>query len=214
MADAVPTSAIPQRYVDALGDADPIESQRKAPKRIKKLVKGMSEKFLARRPAEDRWSIKEIVAHLADGEIILGSRMRFVAAHDRPPLPGYDQDLFVANLGLDKVKTKHLLAAFAAARAVNVALLNRLPQSSFARIGLHAERGEESIDTMVRMYAGHDHIHEAQIIAVRDELIASKRRRKKAAAKAPASKRAKKADKKARRKARKAVLAGAGAAAG
>jgi hypothetical protein len=213
MADTVPTSVIPQRYLDALGDADPIESQRKAPKRIKKLLKGLSEKFLARRPTDDQWSIKEIVAHLADGEIILGSRVRFVAAQDRPPLPGYDQDLFVAHLGIDKVKTKHLLQAFAAARAVNVALLNRLPDGAFARIGMHAERGVESIETMVRMNAGHDHVHEAQIVAARDALRAAKRRRKKAAAKAASAKRTKRAKRTGRsaKKARKTELVAAGA---
>ena len=167
------------RYARALGGDDPLESQRKAPKRIAKLLKGLSEKQLARRPAPDKWSIKEVVAHLADGEIVLGSRLRFVAAQDRPLLPGYDQDRFVAGLGIERVSTEDLLEAFVAARALNVGLLRRLPKEAFQRVGLHAERGEESIATMVAMYAGHDRIHEQQIAAAREALRAAKARKKK-----------------------------------
>lgn len=169
-----PGPVIPERYVRALGDADPIESQKKAPKRIKKLLKGLSEKQLARKPAPGKWSIKEVIAHLADGEIILGSRVRFVAAQDNAPLPGYDQDAFVEKLGIERVKTTDLLEAFASVRAANVALLERLPKESFARTGLHSERGPESIETMVAMYAGHDIIHQEQIRTIRAAIGAQK----------------------------------------
>ncbi len=180
---SVPTrSVVPARYIEALGGADPFETQRKAPKRLKKLLKGLSEKQLARRPSADKWSIKEVVAHLADGEVIMGSRIRFVAAQDRPPLPGYDQDLFVQNLGIEKVKTKDLLEAFAMARKLNMQLLARLPESALDRVGLHGERGEESIRTMITMYAGHDLIHEEKIGIARDGLRAAKKQRKSAAA--------------------------------
>jgi hypothetical protein len=170
MLDNPPRSVVPARYIAALDGADPIETQRKAPKRLKKLLKGLSEKELSRRPAPDKWSIKEVVAHLADGEVIMGSRIRFVAAQDRPPLPGYDQDLFVQNLGVHMVKTKDLLHAFAMARKLNVQLLERLPESALDRTGMHAERGEESIRTMITMYAGHDIIHEEQVKAAREAL--------------------------------------------
>lgn len=178
MVESHARSTVPPRYLEALGGADPILSQRKAPKRLKKLLKGLSEKQLAKRPAENKWSIKEVIGHLADGEIINGARLRFVAAQDRPPLTGYDQDAFVARLGIASVETKELLAAFASARALNVALLARLPESAFDRIGIHSERGEESIRTMVTMYAGHDLVHEQQIEAARAALKAAKKARK------------------------------------
>jgi hypothetical protein len=170
-------SIVPARYIEALRGADPFETQRKAPKRLKKILKGMSEKQLARRPAPDKWSIKEVVAHLADGEVIMGSRIRFVAAQDRPPLPGYDQDLFVQNLGIEKIKTKDLLEAFAMARKLNMQLLARLPESALDRVGLHGERGEESIRTMITMYAGHDLIHEDQVRIACDALRTAKKQK-------------------------------------
>lgn len=196
MAAGNPGPVVPERYVEALGGRDPIESQKKAPKRVKKLLRGLSEKELATRPAPGKWSIKEIIAHLADGEVILGSRLRFVAAMERPTILGYDQDAFVEKLGVARVKTADLLDAFTAVRGANVGLMRRLTPDMFARVGLHSERGEESIHTMLVMYAGHDHIHEDQIGRLRDELVAA-RRRKDAAQGDGVDKRAKKAAKKA-----------------
>lgn len=199
-----PGPVIPERYVKSLGDRDPIDAMNKAPKRVRKLVRDRSEKELAWKPAADKWSIKEVLAHLADGEVILGARMRFVAAMENPPLPGYDQDLFVARLGLEKTKSKDLLRAFEAMRELNVALLRRLPKDAFARVGLHAERGPESIQKMVGMYAGHDFVHEAQIERVLGEMKASTTARKGAKAVRKAEKKAARDAEKALKKARKA----------
>jgi DinB family protein len=172
MATGKPGPVIPDRYRAALGKADPLESMRYAPRRIQKLVQGLSERELARRPAPGKWSIKEILGHLADGEMIVGSRIRFAAAIDRPPMPGYDQDAFVERLGLERVDSSDLLVAFALARALNVALLERLPKAAWKRVGVHSERGEESIRTMAILNAGHDRIHERQIAELRKGLVA------------------------------------------
>jgi hypothetical protein len=166
-----PGPVLPDRYAAALGGVDPIESMRKAPKRLKKLLKGVSEKRLKARPAESKWSVKEIIAHLADGEVMLGSRFRLVAAMDRPPLLGYDQDAYVERLAIEKARTEDLLEDFAAVRKANVRLLERLPSEALSRVGLHSERGEESLADMLVMYAGHDHVHEEQIA----RMLAAKR---------------------------------------
>lgn len=173
-----PGPVIPQRYVDALGKRDPIELMSKAAKRLRKLLEGRSEKELEWRPAPGKWSIKEVLAHLADGEMMIGSRLRFVAAMDRPVIVGYDQDAFVARLGAEQRSAEECLDEFRALRAINTALLSRLPKEAFARIGMHSERGEESLGHMVRLYAGHDLIHEAQIARQFSEFKADKRARR------------------------------------
>jgi len=174
-----PGPVVPQRYVQALGGLDPIESMRRAPKRIKKLLKGVPQKRLAKRPAEGKWSIKEVLAHLADGEVVLGSRYRMVAAMDRPQIVGYDQDAFVERLCVDQACTEDLLKDFSAVRKANVRLLERLPPEALARIGLHTERGEESLADMLVMYAGHDRVHEQQIARALAEIAAASRKRTK-----------------------------------
>ena len=180
---------IPERYRQALGADDPLKAMFEAPQRLRRLVKGLTEKQLAKSPAPGKWSIRQIVAHLADGEVILGSRYRFIAAHDRPAIPGYDQDLFVERLGVENATTEELLADFEMARAVNLGLLVRLPDEALDRVGVHSERGEESIWTIVTHYAGHDRVHLEQIETIRTGLFPPGRKGgKKAAKKAPARK--------------------------
>lgn len=201
MAAGSPGPVIPERYMRALGDDDPITVMAETPDRLRKLVKGLTERQLARRPAPGKWSIKEIVAHLADGEVVLGSRYRFAAAHDRPAIAGYDQDAFVEKLGVANAKAADLLDDFALVRAANVGLLMRLPEEAFSRVGIHSERGEESVAQMVAMYAGHDRIHLLQVETLRTGLYPPKR---KAAKRAPAKKAAPaKAKAKARKTARR-----------
>jgi hypothetical protein len=162
---------VPDRYLEALGGDDPVVAMAEAPDRLRRLVRGLTEKQLAVSPAPGKWSIREIVAHLADSEVVLGSRYRFIAAMDRPPLPGYDQDAFVENLGIARATTADLLDDFAMARAVNIGLLERVGEAAWERVGIHAERGEESLGRLVTMYAGHDRVHLLQIETIRTGLF-------------------------------------------
>jgi hypothetical protein len=167
---------VPDRYREALGKDDPFLALFEAPQKLRKLLKGLTEKQLSRRPAPGKWSIKEIVAHLADGEVILGSRYRFIAAHDKPAIPGYDQDLFVEKLGIGNTTTDELLDDFEMARMLNTDLLARLPDEALDRVGIHSERGEESIWTIMTLYAGHDRVHLAQIETIRTGLFPPKKK--------------------------------------
>ncbi|MBK9064593.1 MAG: DinB family protein [Acidobacteria bacterium] len=196
MAAGSPGPVVPDRYLEALGGDDPVAAMAEAPDLLRRLVRGLSEKQLATKPAPGKWSIREIVAHLADNEVILGSRYRFIAAMDRPPLPGFDQDAFVANLGVNRATAADLLDDFAMARAVNIGLLERVGDAAWDRVGIHAERGEESLGRLVTMYAGHDRIHLVQVETIRTGLfpkagraargksVAKKRPAKKSSAKA------------------------------
>jgi hypothetical protein len=179
MAAPSPGPVVEPRYAAALGDDDPVSVMAETPDRIRRLIRGLTEKQLETKPAPGKWCIKEIVAHLADGEVILGSRYRFIGAHDRPPLPATDQDAFAERLGPMNARAIDLADDFAMARAVNLGLFERLPEEAWDRIGLHEERGEESIRSIVATYAGHDRIHLAQIETIRTGLFPNvgKRRR-------------------------------------
>ncbi len=154
------------------------------PDLVRKLIRGLTERQLETKPAPGKWCIKEIVAHLADTEVIVGSRYRFIGAHDRPPLPVTDQDAFVERLGSMNARAVDLADDFAMARAVNLGLLERLPEEAWDRIGVHEERGDESIRSMVATYAGHDRIHLGQIETIRTGLF-PKARKKRARRKLP-----------------------------
>ncbi len=200
MTAGTPGPVIPANYAKALGGDDPIDVLVSTPDALRKLLRGLTERQLAKRPAPGKWSIKEIVAHLADGEAVLGFRYRFVAAHEKPALPGYDQDAFAEKLGVANAKTQDLLDDFAMLRAANIGLLERLPDEALLRVGIHSERGEESILQMVMMYAGHDRWHLSQVETLRVGLFPPKKAKapaKKAPAKKAATKPAAKSAKKA-----------------
>lgn len=196
-----PGPVIPQRYLDAIAGRDPIEMSSKAPKRLRHLIEGCSRKELEWQPAPDKWSIRQVLAHLADGEVMIGSRLRLVAAMDRPTIVGYDQDAFVGRLGLEHLSAEQWLEAFRDMRRLNVALLTRLPSNVFERIGVHTERGEESLGAMISMYAGHDLIHERQIADLILAHKADRKARRAAEAREVATKERAKAKKKASGKA-------------
>jgi hypothetical protein len=92
----------------------------------------------------------------------MAGRYRWVLAHDRPELIGYDQDLWVDNLHGDDDDPEALLAQYESLRAGNVALWRGSSAADRARVAVHRERGEESYDLMFRMLAGHDRVHLGQ----------------------------------------------------
>jgi hypothetical protein len=114
---------------------------------------------LRTRPAPREWSVLLCIAHLADAEIVMTGRYRWVLAHDRPALVGYDQALWVDALHRDDEDPADLLRQFEVLRVSNIELWRGSTEAERARVGLHGERGPESFDLMFRMLAGHDRVH-------------------------------------------------------
>lgn len=179
-----PSPKVSAAYLDALGERDPLASMAKAARRLERLVRTApaAKRTLGTRPAPDKWSVKEILAHLVDHEFVQGTRWRFVGTMDHPTIQGYDQDAFVRGQDLADTSAKALIQSFAAARAANLALLERLGPDVWERVGLHSERGEESMKDMAWRCAGHDRIHEQQIERTIAELAARGARRKRSGA--------------------------------
>jgi hypothetical protein len=150
-----------QHLLGLLGVDDPAEVQAATPAALRALVADAGDR-LAVRPEPGEWAVYGCVAHIADAELVMGGRYRFVLAHDEPPLIGYDQDLWVDRLHGDADDVDALLDLFEALRIANVALWRSTTEADRARVGMHAERGPESLDLAFRMIAGHDRFHLAQ----------------------------------------------------
>lgn len=160
--DPVTEAAAYQRMLlDALGADDPAKVQSGAAAAIRSLVADAGAD-LRTRPAPREWSALLCLAHIADAEVVMAGRYRFVLAHDEPELLPYDQDLWVDGLHRDDEDPEALLGVFVPLRASNVALWRGATEAQRARVGLHRERGRESFDLMFRMLAGHDRVHLAQ----------------------------------------------------
>ncbi len=155
-----------QELLDRLGDRDPLVTLAATPREIESHLKGLDEAVLKRRPAEGAWSAKEVVGHLGDTEWVYGYRIRLILSHDVPPIQGYDQDKMVRGMDHNERPISMLLEELARLRGLNVDLYRRTRGSAWDRVGMHSERGEESVGYSIRLLAGHDLRHLDQLDSV------------------------------------------------
>jgi hypothetical protein len=146
-----------------LGDTDPLEVLRTTPAAVRTLVADTAADTLGTPEADGKWSIRMVAQHLADSELVWGWRLRLIFAQDRPPITGYDQDAWANRLEYNDVVIEHALEDFEHLRGSNLRLIARMPEADRARVGVHSERGEESVAHLMRLYAGHDILHLRQI---------------------------------------------------
>jgi hypothetical protein len=142
---------------------DPLRIQAATPQKLARLLKGVPKAKLRKRPAPAKWSIHEIMAHLADTEVVSGFRMRMILGKPGAPLIGFDQDDWVVAGHYDKRQTATALEQFTVLRKMNLDILKAIGPAQWKHAGIHSERGEESVETIVAMMAGHDLNHLAQI---------------------------------------------------
>lgn len=154
-------------YIEAvlamLGDRDPRSALAAAPAEFAGFVEGLSDARLRRPEAPGRWSVGQVLAHMADSEFVWAYRLRMALGGDRPALEGYDQDAWARRLRYEDADPRAALHQFGQVREANLALLDRLDGPALDRVAVHVERGEESVRHMTRLYAGHDLVHLAQV---------------------------------------------------
>jgi hypothetical protein len=161
-----------QRILGYVEGKEPLEVQASTPGKLERLIKGLSMTKMRERPATDKWSVNEIVAHLADAEIVTGFRMRMILGAPGAPIAAYDQDAWVTSGHYEKRDPRKSVEQFRMLREANLALLESLTPEQWKHYGMHSERGQETIELMVRMTAGHDINHLQQI----KRILAAKRK--------------------------------------
>jgi len=152
--------------LDLVGTRDPIDVLQQTVPALERIRQGLSTEQMTQREAPGKWSARHVFQHLADSELVCGYRLRMVLAQDRPPLTGYDQDLWADRLGYDSADADRALQEFSMLRRMNLRLLTRASPEDLKRVGRHAERGDESVEHMIRLYAGHDLLHLEQLARI------------------------------------------------
>ncbi|MGA9882884.1 MAG: DinB family protein [Candidatus Acidiferrales bacterium] len=152
-----------QRMYGYLAGGDPVKLQAAAPAKLAKLLKGLSSGKARKRPAPGKWSIAEIVAHLADAEVALGWRMRMVVSQPGEPIQPFDQDAWASAMRYEKRDLRKSLEQYRSLREANVTLLKSLTPDDWKKSAMHPERGEQTVRKIAKMTAGHDLNHLAQI---------------------------------------------------
>jgi hypothetical protein len=163
----------PQQYTARIlgnvGSRQPLAVQRATPAKLGRAIRGLSTRQLRKRPAPDKWSITEILAHLRDAEMVIGFRLRMAIAQSGSPLQAYDQDRWARHCNYAREGARVALREFGVLRACNHRLLKSIPKAAWGNYGMHAERGKETVAHLTRMVAGHDlnHLRQVQDLARR-----------------------------------------------
>lgn len=146
-----------------------LERFRRGPELMAVVLTGASGEEVDYTTAPGKWSIRQIVAHVADSEIVGTHRFRIVIAEDNPLISAYNQDAWAKNLDYHRRKPTQSLETFRRARAENYELLKELPEATFERTGTHSERGPLSLRQLLEIYAGHAESHARQLQSIREE---------------------------------------------
>ena len=122
-------------------------------------IAGLSREQLLAHPIQGTWSIQEVILHVMDSDLVASDRMKRVIAGPNPTLLAYDENNYIARLGYDRLDAKLACEIFRLNRLMTGAILRNLPDSDFARVGQHTERGDESLRQIVQIYVDHLHHH-------------------------------------------------------
>jgi uncharacterized damage-inducible protein DinB len=153
--------------LDLLGNRDPLAVLRETIDVLPQAIDGLSPQQLRQPERAGKWSIGQVLTHLADSELVGAWRFRLILAQERPPLTPYDQDIWADRLRYAEADPAAALELFTVLRKANLRLLEHATPADLARVGLHAERGEESVGHLRNLYAGHDLLHRRQIDRIR-----------------------------------------------
>jgi len=152
-----------QRILGNLAGQAPLKVQAGTAKKLERLIRGVPASRLRKRPAPEKWSVGEILAHLAETEIVTGWRMRQILGAPGTPIQAFDQDSWAAAGHYEKRDPRKSAEQFRVLREANLALLKSLAPEQWKHHGMHAERGVETIEHIVRLMAGHDVNHTKQV---------------------------------------------------
>jgi hypothetical protein len=154
------------RLIGYLDGQDPVKVQSGTANRLAKLIRGVPRARLTRRPAPRKWSVAEILAHLAEDELVGGFRMRLIVGAPGTPVQGFDQDRWAETGKYAKRDPKKSIELFRAIREANIAFYKSLTPAQRKLYGIHSERGKESVERLFTLFAGHDINHTKQIEAI------------------------------------------------
>lgn len=116
------------------------------------------------RPAPGKWTLHEILIHLADAEAVGYARVRRMIAEPGSTIFAYDQDAWTASLQYESTPAEDALALFSICRKLTAGLLLNLEAGDLSRHVLHPERGPITVSDYVGIYTRHvdDHLKQIQ----------------------------------------------------
>jgi hypothetical protein len=157
----------PKQYQDrifrTLGTREPMEVLQETPKVLRNLMERTGRQRWTKPGDSGKWTAAQVLAHYAEGEIVIAYRLRTIARNSGTDIQAYDQNVWVEDSAYLIANPELALQLFESLRRANIAFLQSLPQSALENYGVHSERGKETILDTMRLCAGHDLNHLKQI---------------------------------------------------
>jgi hypothetical protein len=145
-------------YVARVGDPDPLAALQEQLPRCLGLLRGLSPELQSHRYEPGKWSVKEVVGHMADAERVFGYRALRFARGDRTPLPAFEQNTYVEEGGFDARPWKGLVAELEHLRRANIELFAGLDTAAWGRDGV-ASDFRVTVRALAFILAGHVEHH-------------------------------------------------------
>jgi hypothetical protein len=138
------------------------------PAKLKREISTFSRREMLVRPAPDKWSVQEVLAHLADVEEVgMRKRVAAIVEQDSPTLPCFDQEARAIEYEYNKADPRKSLARLERQRRANLKWLRKLRPAQLKRVGMHEQVGEISAEEMITEWAFHDLGHLKQILEIK-----------------------------------------------
>ncbi|CAM3899937.1 MULTISPECIES: DinB family protein [Bacillus cereus group] len=152
-------------YINLISDGNIIHILEQQIQETNLLLKGISDSEGLFRYAPTKWSIKEVIGHVADTERIMAYRLLSIARGEKAELPGYNDEMYVLKAAFDKQSMQDLLENFIVVRQSTVHLLKSLDKDAWLQRG-NANKSTVTVRALAYIIAGHE-LHHLQIIKER-----------------------------------------------
>jgi hypothetical protein len=156
-----------KRYVAAVESADVFAVLEQQIEDLRNLAGGLTPERETFRYAEGKWSLREVLGHIADAERVFGYRLFCIARGEQRSLPAFDEDDYVRNGNANERSASKLSEEFALVRRANLDLMHSLDDAAWTRVGI-ANDAEVSVRALAFILAGHAS-HHLQILRDRYE---------------------------------------------
>ena len=147
-----------QGYVSHVSEDDIMPALRSQIDALDVLLDRVAPELETYRYAEGKWSIREIVGHLIDGERVFGYRALCIARGETQNLPGFDQDEYMLSASFDRIELEDLLSEFRLVRLSNIAMMRTFDETAWGRMGT-ANGNPISVRALAYIMVGHARHH-------------------------------------------------------
>jgi hypothetical protein len=147
-----------EKYISLIEEGELLNALERQPSELRSLLNGLDEEKGKYAYADGKWSIKEVLSHLIDGERIFGYRVLRISRGDETPIEGFEQDGYIENSHANERSFEDLLEELSLQRNANLRMLKNLRDDGWKRLGT-ASQSPVSVRALGFIMAGHVRHH-------------------------------------------------------